>query len=227
MPDLTISNQHKPLLEEMNNILAGGEGVISSIKGGYNLYIRGKRKVKNTFSFFQRYKPVAGDLFFSRLKLLSNAVSVLEGRKTYRRTSRELSLLEEIRSKFKKLKLTAIPFYKIPKGNFAKDAIGYFLAGVLDAEGSVGMKKNGAKGQPFFAIAMKDRKVIELFKSFLGFGNIHERPKEKMLHFEIGSRSEVLKTLNIFLEDYPPKLPKTAKRMKNLKRYLNDYTLGS
>ncbi len=31
MPDITISNQYKPLLEEMNKIIADNEGVISSI----------------------------------------------------------------------------------------------------------------------------------------------------------------------------------------------------
>lgn len=226
MPDITISNQYKPLLEETNFVLADGEGVISRIKGGYNLYIRGKRKVKKAFRFFQKYKPIAGDLFFSRLKLLSKAVSVLEGRKTYRRTSREQSLLEEIRSNFRKLKITATPFYKIPDNFFAKDAIGYFLAGVLDAEGSVGIKKNGTKGQPFIAVAMKDRKIVELFKSFLRCGNIHLRPKENIFHFEMGSRKEVLETLNMFLEEYPPKLPKMARRMKDLQRVLNDYTLS-
>lgn len=227
MPDITISNQYKPLLEEMNKIIADNEGVISSIKGGYNLYIRGKRKVKHAFEFFQKYKPIAGDLFFSRLRLLSNALTILENRKTYRRTKREESLLEEIRSKFKNLKTYAIPFYGIPKTNFAKSAIGYFLAGVFDAEGSVGIKKNGSKGQPFFAIAMKDKKVIELFKSFIGFGHIHNRPKEKMIHYEIGSKVEVLKTINMFLRDYPSKLPKMIIRMKNLKRVLNDYTPSS
>lgn len=168
---------------------------------------------------------------------MSNALTILENRKTYRRTKREESLLEEIRSKFKNLKTSAIPFYKIgdlessaysiPKTNFAKNVIGYFLAGVFDAEGSVGIKKNGSKGQPFFAIAMKDKKVIELFKSFIGFGHIHNRPKEKMIHYEIGSKVEVLKTINMFLKDYPPKLPKMIIRMKNLRRVLNDYTPSS
>lgn len=227
MPDITISNQCRPLLREINKIIADNEGVISSIKGGYNLYIRGKRKVKHTLSFFKRFTPIAGDLFFSRLRLLSDALTILKDRKTYRRTKREESLLEEIRSKFKKLKNSAIPFYSIPKINFAKSATGYFLAGLLDAEGSVGIKKNGSKGQPFVAIAMKDKKVVELFKSFIGFGNIHNRLKENMIHYEIGSRVEVLETINMFLTDYPSKLPKMIFRMKNLKRVLNDYTPSS
>lgn len=200
---------------------------ITMIKGGYNLSIRGKRKVKKAFLFFQKYKPLAGDLFFSKIKLLTKAVSILGKRKTYRRTRGQLTLLEGIRSDFKKLKLSAKPIFKIPRSKFAKDAIGHFLAGVLDAEGSVGMKKNGTKGQPFIAVAMKDRNIIELFKSFLGFGNIHDRPKENMFHFEIGSRKEVLQTINIFLKVYPSRLPKMTERMKNLQRHLNDYTLRS
>lgn len=52
-PDLTISNTDLFLLREMNQIVANGRGIISSIKGGYNLSMRGKEKVKNSSQFFK------------------------------------------------------------------------------------------------------------------------------------------------------------------------------
>ena len=38
--------------------------------------------------------------------------------------------------------------------NHFKDEIGFFLAGIIDAEGSCGFKKSGFRMQPFFAVAM-------------------------------------------------------------------------
>lgn len=225
VPDLTVSNQDKSLLKEINNVLVGGEGIITGIKGGYNLSIRGKRKVRKAYLFFQKYPPVAGDLFFSKLKLVYSALLKLEGRTTYRRTYEEEIFLEEVRNKLRKLKISAIPVYKMPNKKFSKYAIGHYLAGVLDGDGSVGMKKSGSKyGQPFVAVAMRDKKIVELFKTFLKVGHIHNRPKEKMIHFEIGSRKEVLTVLQIFLEKYPVKLPKMIRRIKDVKQILRDYT---
>ena len=71
---------------------------------------------------------------------------------------------------------------------------------------------------------MQDKKIIELLKDFLGFGHIHLRPKEKIYHFETGSRTAVLKAFWQFLETYPVGLLKMKERMKRLRRILNDYT---
>lgn len=225
-PDITISNSDKALLKRFNRNVADRVGIISRIKGGFNLSIRGKKKVKKTLVFFRNYPPVAGDLVLSKLLLISKTLRLLESGRG-RRTLDEQNCLESLRKDFRSLKKTATAISRFPKQEFSKEATGYFLSGVLDAEGSVGIKKNGGKGQPFIAIAMKDEKIVELFKDFLRCGNIHYRPKEKIHHFEIGSREEVLKTLWLFSKVYPPRLSKMKKRIKRLQEILNDYTPGS
>lgn len=226
-PDITISNSDRSLLLKINKIIADGRGVISETKGGYNLSIRGKNKVKKALVFFRNYPPITGELVLSKLLLITNALILLEKKDEYRRSLAKQNRLENIRRMFKKLKKTAIPISQFIKQNESVDATGYFLSGVFDAEGSVGIKKNGNKGQPFVAVAMKDRKIVELFKNFLGYGHIHYRPKEKIYHFEIGKRGEVLLTLRLFSEVYPSRLTKMKKRMNRLQQILNDYTPGS
>lgn len=225
-PDFTVSNAEIILLKELNNVITGGLGVISKIKGGYNLSFRGKEKVKKVISFLRKYPPVVGDLFQSRLLLLERAIYLLEAEKGYRRSEVLRRKLERIRSQLSKIKKTAIPISEFPLKKFDRESQGYFLSGVFDAEGSVGFKSNGSKGQPFFAIAMKDQKIVELFKNYFKLGNIHMRPKEKMIHFEVGAQSEVRNILQKFFNKYPPKLRKMRQRVDKTLRILNDYTQG-
>jgi hypothetical protein len=224
-PDITVSNADLALLKEVNLVIAENCGIISKVKGAYNLSFRGKIKVKKVLSFFAKYPPIAGDLFQSRYVLIIRAIKILEAGKSYRRSIQKQKLLEKIRTQFSQVKKTAVPISSFPQKTFDKNKIGYFLSGVFDAEGSVGLKTNGNRKQPFFAIAMKDVKIVELFKSFIGFGNIHPRPKEKMIHFEIGAKKEVLFALQMFSENYPSKLAKVRRKIERLKRILNDYTL--
>ena len=226
-PDITISNSDKSLLKEVNKRMANGMGVISPIKGGFNLSIRGKNKVKRVLSFFRNYPPITGDLVLSKLLLMTKAIELLENKRGYRRTLGEQKRLEGIRREFRRLKETAVPISEFAQQTEDTNAIGYFISGVLDAEGSVGIKRSGGRGQPFIAVAMKDKKIVDLFQDFLGYGHIHYRPKEKIHHFEIGSRKEVLITLPLFSEVFPSKLTKMKKRIDKLQEILNDYTPGS
>lgn len=223
-PDITISNADLNLLKEINLAVVRNLGVISPIKGGYNLSIRGKKKVKIILNFFTKYPSITGDLAQSKLFLIRKAFSILESQRGYRRNIKTQKQLEKCRESFKKLKKTAKPLKIFPQRTFSKNAVGYFLAGILDAEGSVGRKKNGSRFQPFIAVAMKDKKIVELFKKFFKCGHIHDRPKENMFHWEVGSKSAVLEVLKVFSEIYPIKLFKMRKRIKDLRRILNDYT---
>lgn len=225
-PDFTVSNAEILLLKEVNNAITGGSGIISKIKGGYNLSFRGKEKVKEVIYFFKTYPPPVGDLFKSRLMLIERAVNLLEAKKGYRRSKVLQRKLENIRSKFSEIKKTAVPISEFPRRKFGRKTYGYFLSGVFDAEGSVGFKSNGSRKQPFFAIAMKDQKIVELFKNYFKLGNIHMRPKEKMIHFEVGAQSEVRNILQKFFNKYPPKLRKMRQRVNKTLRILNDYTQG-
>ena len=76
-PDLTISNAELQILKEMNRIVVNNRGVISRIKGGYNLSIRGKEKVKIILTFLNRYPPVCGDLIKEKIFLLKKGILIL------------------------------------------------------------------------------------------------------------------------------------------------------
>jgi hypothetical protein len=226
-PDITISLSDKDLLKEVNQKISDNIGIITKIKGGYNLSFRGKKKVIKILSFFNQYPPILGDISLSKLILLVKSTNILSSKRSYRRSLYQQNQLENVRRQFRLIKQTAKPIYKFKQRIFCDQDIGYFLSGVFDAEGSVGLKKNGIYKQPFFAVAMRDVKIIKLFKRYLNIGHIHNRPKERILHFEINSRKEVLKALNLFLKKYPSKLNKTRKKIKRLRRILNDYTPGS
>lgn len=223
-PDITISNADISLLQEVNQVISDGVGVLSPIKGGYNLSFRGKTKASKVISFFGKYSPIVGDIVLSRLMLLQKAIETLESRRDWKRSQKQQNQLEEIRKMLRAIKLTAVPSSNFLQEIFDQKAIGYFLSGVLDAEGSVGMKRSGLRKQPFIAIAMRERKIIELFLSYLKCGHIHFRPKDNVFHFEIGARNEVLETAKLFSEKFPSKLLKMKSRIISLQQVLNDYT---
>ena len=223
-PDLTISNADKKLLREINLVCGDNCGVITEIKGGYNLSFRGKKKAKIFLSFLDKFTPIIGDLTLNKIDIVKKAISILEGERKYRRSEEIQNQLEECREKLKTIKRSGLAENNFDIQTKSIGEIGYFLAGVFDAEGSVGMKISGKRLQPFAAIAMKDRKIIELFRDFLGFGNVRFRPKENVYHWESGSNSGVRQVIKVFREKYPGKLLKMKQRMDKVRRLLNDYT---
>ena len=223
-PDLTISNADKKLLHNIDRVCGSNLGVITKIKGGFNLSFRGKSKVKNLLSFFDRFPPIAGDLTLSKIEIIKNAISVMEDKSTYKRSEKALNQLEEYREKLKTIKRSGLADKSFTVQARSIGEIGYFLSGIFDAEGSVGMKQSGKRKQPFAAIAMKDKEIIVLFRNFLGFGNIRFRPREHVYHWEVGSISAVLKVIGIFRNKFPGKLLKMKLRMEKVRRILNDYT---
>lgn len=226
-PDITITNANLVVLNNINVQVGQSLGVLTAVKGAYNLSFRGKKKVKIILQFFKKYEPICGDLVKSRLLLLSKAVKFLECQPKGLRSKNAEQKLEQVRFRLFDIKSTALPIKNFPQKIVSRNSIGHFLSGVLDAEGSVGLKKNGCKFQPFLAVAMKDLKIVKLFHDFLGVGHIHGRPKEKMIHFEIGKKQDVLFALRLFSEVYPSKLEKMQARIKYVQRNLNDYTLDS
>lgn len=226
-PDITITNADLVVLNNINAQVGQSLGVLTAVKGAYNLSFRGKEKAKIVLQFFEKHPPICGDLVKSRLFLLLKAINILENQPKGIRGENTKQKLEQIRFKLAEIKKTALPIKNFSQKVFNRNKIGHFLSGVLDAEGSVGLKKNGGKSQPFLAIAMKDLKIVEMFHDFLKVGHIHGRPKEKMIHFEIGKRQDVLFALKLFSEVYPSKMEKMQKRIRYVQRNLNDYTLDS
>ena len=221
MPDITISNADLNLLKEINQVVTSNLGNISPIKGGYNLKFRGKRKVENVFQFFKRYPVITGDLAKKKLELLKNVLPAIGNDS---KVLDRLKVVEKCREDLKDLKLNGLAEGVVEINRFKNDEIGFFLAGIIDAEGSCGFKKSGLRLQPFFAVAMKDLKIIELIKDFLVCGNIHIRINDGLYHWETSKISDVLKVINIFTIKYPCKLEKMKDRMENVRRMLNDYT---
>ena len=220
-PDITISNMDIHLLQEIDLVIASKNGVISPIKGGYNLKYRGKRKVGIVFQFFQKYPVIAGDIAKTKLNLLNRVLPAIG---KYSKIKDRLHVIEECRKDLKDLKLNGLTKEITSSNHFNSDEIGFFLVGIIDAEGSCGLKKSGLRLQPFFAVAMKDRKIIELLKQFLACGNIHKRSNDGLYHWEINKKSDVIRVIKMFTTQYPSRLQKMKERMGNVDRILNDYT---
>lgn len=225
-PDITITNADYLLLEVINQIFGKGCGVITNVKGAFNLSFRGKRKVSIILQLFKKYPPIVGDLAKSKILVTSQALSLLENNKSWKRLPQTTEKLEEYRKILHIIKHDAKPYKQFTQNNFDATAIGHYLSGVWDAEGSIGMKHSGERLQPFAAIAMKEFQIIKLFHSFFDKGNIHFR-KGNVVHWECGAKQDVIDIIEVFTTTYPSHLKKMTTRMKKVRRILNDYTPNS
>lgn len=227
-PDITFSNSDIELLKNVNLLVGNNQGLFSRIKGGFNLSFRGKRKVKIILDFFKLYPPVIGDLVLTRINLIKRAIEILESKNGRSRSQFHTTEIEKIRLYLKQIKSEGKHVFSHQQTNYDQDVIGHFIAGIMDAEGSVGIKKSGSfYGQPFIALAMKDKKIVELVQQFFNLGKVRYRPKDKTYHWEVGARKNVRDILQIFCFQYPFKLPKMIERVKKVQKILNDYTPGS
>lgn len=221
--DITVSNADTSLLKDVNKVVMQGCGVITPVKGGFNLSTRGKRRVRTVLNFFDQYPIVAGDLAQDRISLMRKALAYLEIHRGAREHQAKTNVMDDIRMKLRTIKITGKASQSYHLRPVSKGAIGYFLAGVLDGEGSFGFKKSGSRQQPFLAVAMKDQKVIQLLRDFIGYGNIRRR-KDGVYHHEI-NRPEVLRDVcQMFLTHYPLRHARQRERMQHLQQILNDYT---
>jgi hypothetical protein len=224
-PDVTVSNNDKVLLQEINRVIAQERGVISPIKGGYNLSIRGREKVKIALSFFENYPFISGDIVNSKVQILRKAMdSLSEKKQNQHRSSTQMELIEGYRSQLQEMRKTGIPIWEFNLQSISKDAIGYYLCGVADAEGSVGLKRRSETYQAFFSVAMKDKKIIDLFQSFFSYGYIYFRPESGVYHYTTADFRNVSKIVRIFTEVYPSKQQHMRTRLEKLKGILNDHT---
>ncbi len=225
-PDFTVTNSDKDLLQEINSVLAQNKGIISKVKGAYNLSFRGKKKIKSIISFFAQYPFIKGELAKSRLFLLKKAYSILSQKgKSTKRIDNEVIKIEKIRDQLKKIKQTGkATNCSIKSKHHSKKAKGFFLSGVFDADGSVGLRKRDKTYQAFLAVAMKDKEIPYLFRKFFGFGYIYKRDKSNIHHFETGNRTDVYRAVETFLKKYPSRHRTKRKKLEKLYRILNDYT---
>jgi len=221
--DITVSNADRKLLEHINKIVMRGNGVISPIKGAFNLSARGKKRVQMVLNFLNRYPIIAGDLAKNRLVLVREALVYLQ---TYRGSSNhqtKTQVMDRIRMKLRMIKEKGIVSKSYDRKYANRDAVGHFLAGVLDGEGSFGFKKSKSRLQPFLAVAMKDQKIIQLLREFIQYGNVRLR-KDGMYHYEINHPKVLQAVCSLFLTRYPLRHARQRGRMEHLQRILNDYT---
>jgi hypothetical protein len=221
--DLTVTNADRNLLQQVNEVVMQGKGIISPVKGAFNLSARGKTRVRIALDFLGQYPIITGDLAKNRIALLREALAYLSEHRGSRKQSVKIEVMDDIRKKLRQIKESGTALESYAQEFVSKDGIGYFLAGVLDAEGSVGFKKSGNRQQPFLAVAMKDRKIVELFKEFLEYGKVRQR-NDGMYHYEINHPDILRKVCPLFLTHYPLQHARQRERMTNLQWILNDYT---
>ncbi|MBT9169377.1 MAG: hypothetical protein DDT19_02736 [Syntrophomonadaceae bacterium] len=221
--DITVSNADRSLLQRVNEEVMQGSGIITPVKGALNLSARGKNRVGVVLNFLDRYPIVVGNLAKNRIALLREAHAYLKTHCGSREHQTKTKVMDNIRQKLRRIKESGVAFEAYAQESVSRDAVGYFLAGVLDGEGSFGVKKSGNHQQPFLAVAMKDQKIIELFREFLQYGKVRLR-NDGMYHYEI-NHSQILKDVcSLFLTQYPLKHERQLERMTTLQRLLNDYT---
>lgn len=226
MVDLTVTNADKLLLAEVNRVVMNGFGVITPVKGAYNLSARGKRKVRIALDFLEKFPILAGDLAQNRIVLLKRALAYLEGHRAHRFQKEKDVEIETLRRKLREIKVNGTVDQSYGLLSTDKEALGHFFAGVIDGECSFGSKSAGTHQEPFFAIAMKDKKIIESLREFIGYGNVRLR-KDGVYHLEINNRAILKKVCEMFINRYPLHHERQIKRLQILRQLLNDYTLRS
>lgn len=223
MVDLTVTNADKDLLTEVNRVVMKDRGVITSVKGAYNISVRGKDKVRNALNFLENYPILAGDLAKNRIVLLKTALMYLDTHRAHKFQEEKIVKMEELRKKLRDLKNTGAVDQFFDPTPSDSESLGYFFSGIVDGEGSFGWKSNGLSKEPFFAVAMKDRKIIELLKEFVGHGNVRFR-KDGVYHLEINSRSILKNICDLFINQFPLRHKKQRERLCALQQLLNDHT---
>jgi len=224
--DMTVTNADQALLRHVNKVVMKGSGVLSPVKGAHNLSARGKDRVRTVLKFLYQYPILAGDSALSRVSLMQEALAYLDTHRGASAHKAKIEAMDDIRAKLRAIKETGLIFQSYPMPKVSDDAVGYFLAGVLDSDGSFGVKKSGTRRQPYFLVAMKDRKIIELCRDFLGHGKVRLKT-DGLYHYELNHRNILKEVCNTFLTRYPLRHSGQRARLIELQRILNDYTRNS
>lgn len=224
--DITVTNADKALLQRVNEVVMEGGGIISPVKGAFNLSARGKNRVRVVLDFLNRHPIIIGDLAKNRIALLRETLAYLEEHRGQSEHGKKSEVMDDIRKKLCAIKEIGAVGLSYPLENADRNVIGHFLAGVLDGEGSFGFKTSGTRQEPFFAIAMKDQKIVKLCRDFLQYGTVRKR-KDGVYHHEINQKQILRKVCDIFLTKYPLKHVRQRERLHIVQRLLNDYTQNS
>ena len=221
--DLTVTNADKKLLTEVNRVVMHDRGLITPVKRAYNLSARGKDKVRIVLNFLGRYPILTGDLAINRIIVLRTALSYLDNHRGHVFQDRKTEEMGKLRRKLRELKIEGKVDELFDLYPSDHESLGYFLAGVIDGEGSFGFKTSGFTKEPFFVVAMKDKKIIESLRKFVDYGNVRLR-KDGVYSLEINRRNILKNVCNTFLNLYPLRHERQRTRLHTLQQLLNDYT---
>jgi len=213
--DLTVTNADKELLQEVNQVVMKNRGVITPVKGANNLSARGKERVQIALNFLETYPILTGDLAKNRIVILKNALLYLQKYRTHKFQKEKTVEMGKLRKKLRDIKERCIVDHKFNLECIDQKSLGYFFAGVIDGEGSFGFKSSGFTKEPFFAIAMKDKKIIESLSKFVGYGNVRLR-KDGVYHLEINHKDILKDVCEIFLNQYPLRHKRQRERLRCL-----------
>src|SRR3989344_289567 len=215
MIDFTVTNADKNLLKEVNHVVMKDRGITTSVKGAYNLSVRGKEKVQGALDFLEIYPILTGDLAMNRIILLKTGLAYLKDHRAHKFQEEKTVEIEKLRTKFRLIKEKGITDHSFDLTSFNQDSLGHFFAGVIDGEGSFGLKSSGLRQQPFFAIAMKDKKIIEALQKFVDYGRVRLR-KDGVYHLEINHRAILKNVCDMFLNRYPLRHERQRQRLQTL-----------
>ncbi len=221
--DITVTNADTKLLATVNTVVMRGKGILTPVKGAHNLSARGKVKVRNVLDFLKTNPILVGDLAKNRICILESALVYLNSHRTHRFQQEKNKEMEKLRKKLRELKERGMVDQSFALAKVSQQSLGHFFAGVIDGEGSFGAKSAGLSQEPFFAIAMKDKKIIESLRDFVGYGNVRLR-KDGVYHLEINSRAILEKICRMFLRQYPLRHKGQKNRLQKLQQLLNDHT---
>src|SRR3989344_2993618 len=130
--DITVTNADKNLLQNINKVVMKGGGIISPVKGAFNLSARGKNRVRVVLDFFDRYPIIIGDLAKNRIAFLREAFVYLEKHHGSSKHQKKTEVMDVIRGKLRAVKETGAVDKLYDQEPVTKNAVGYFLAGILD-----------------------------------------------------------------------------------------------
>ena len=219
--DITVTNADKELLTEVNRIVMNDRGLVTPVKGAYNLSARGKDKVRIVLNFLDRYGIIVGDLAINRINILKSALDYLSNNRGHKFQYEKSIEMDKLRRKLREIKTAGIVDQSFDLQLADHESLGHFFSGVIDGEGSFGIKSSGL--QPYFAVAMKDGKIIESLRNFIGYGNVRLR-KDGAYHYEVNHRLILKDVCKMFLDQFPLRHKRQRKRLLTLQQLLNDYT---
>src|SRR3989338_8156324 len=101
--DITVTNADKALLQNVNEVVMKGGGIISPIKGAFNLSARGKNRVQVTLNFLDRYPIIIGDLAKNRVALLREAFAYLKMHRGSSKHQEKIKVMDGIRQKLRQI----------------------------------------------------------------------------------------------------------------------------